>query len=70
METQAAVPAKRERSPYVFAVVYDTTEGLKVEECDSRNCASEFINALPTECKVTRVYKVSEVITPKVVVKL
>ena len=67
--TEAAVVPKRTKTPYVFAVIYDTSEGLKVQECTSRPEASQFVNQIGAD-KVIRAYKVSEVIRLKTIVKL
>lgn len=67
--TPAAVVPKKTKTPYVFAVAYDTDEGLKIEEFASRPEAANFVNSIGAE-KVVRAYKVSEVIKLKTVVRL
>jgi len=61
---------KRTRNPYTFVVVYDTQDGLKIEECPSRPMAEEFVNALPETAQLVKVYRASETIHPKRVFKL
>lgn len=65
------VPDKqRTRSPYVFAVIYrDENEAISVRECNSRQEATDFVNLTGAD-RIETVYKVSEVIKIKTVVKL
>lgn len=67
----ASVPVvpKKSKTPYVFAVAYDTDDGIKIEEFASRPEAATFVNSIGAE-KVVRAYKVSEVIKLKTVVRL
>ena len=61
----APIVPKKTKTPYVFAVAYDTNEGLKIEEFSTRPEATAFVNTIGVE-KVVRAYKVSEVIKIKV----
>jgi hypothetical protein len=63
------VVPKKTKTPYVFAVAYDTDDGLKIEEFSSRPEAATFVNTIGAD-KVVRAYKVSEVIKLKTVVRL
>lgn len=65
----APVVPKKSKTPYVFAVAYDTNDGIKIEEFSSRPEAATFVNSIGAE-KVVRAYKVSEVIKLKTVVRL
>lgn len=62
----APVVPKKTKTPYVFAVAYDTEEGLKIEEFPTRPEATKFVNSIGVE-RVVRAYKVSEVIKIKTV---
>jgi hypothetical protein len=66
---EAPVVPRKTKTPYVFAVIYDSEDGLKVQECASRPDAASFVNTIGAD-KVVRAYKVSEVIKLKTVVKL
>lgn len=63
------VVPQRIRNPYMFVVIHDTDDGLKVEEFPTRPEAGKFVNTIGAD-KVVRAYKVSEVIKLKTVVKL
>lgn len=65
----AEITPKRTKTPYVFVIVHDSTEGIKVEEFPSRPDATKFVNTIGAE-KVIRAYKVSEVIQLKTSVRL
>lgn len=60
---------KKTKTPYVFAIAYDTDDGLKIEEFANRPDATKFVNEIGSE-KVVRAYKVSEVIKLKTTIKL
>jgi hypothetical protein len=57
----AAIVPKKTKTPYVFAVIYDSEEGLKIQEYPTRPEARKFVNQIGKD-KVVRAYKVSEVI--------
>lgn len=66
---EAAIVPKKTKRPPVFAVVYDTEEGLKVEELPSRRDALSFVTQTGFE-RIRRVYKVSEIISVKTETKV
>lgn len=65
VEETATLPQTRQRSPYVYAIVYKgEDDGYSYQEVTSRQEALEFVNAVGAE-NVQRVYKVSETLQLK-----
>lgn len=62
LDTPADTLPQRQRAHPLYAVVYNTQDGLKLEECAGKRSTGEFIDSIGGSANVVRVYKVSEVV--------